>query len=388
MKLLLAHNHYQNSGGEDQVFRLEAALLRKHGHDVILFEDNNVRISSMSPIVAAINTIWSRASYDAIRRTIQSSRPDIAHFHNTFLMISPAAYYACRDEGVPVVQTLHNFRLLCPAATLYRDGMVCEECSGKFFALPGVTHACYRNSKIYTAGSASMVTAHKIMGTWKKLVNVYIALTDFARQKFVEGGLPVSRIVVKPNFVAPDPGMGNDSGGFALYVGRLSDEKGILTMLKAWKNVPFLLKIAGDGPLRDNVLNLIAGELSNRVEYLGPVSHDQVISLMKNACFLIFPSEWYEGFPMVLAEAFACGLPVISSALGGMKEIVEDKVTGMLFAYGNADDLAGKVLWAIRHPFELVQMRLNARNIYLQKYSEESAYENILEVYNHIMPQR
>jgi len=387
LQVLLVHNFYQQSGGEDMVFAAEKNLLAARGHEVIEYTDNNFRLDAMNSFSAALNTIWSDASYRSIRKIISSSRPDIVHFHNTFLMISPSAYYACREEGVPIIQTLHNYRLLCPLATFYRNSKVCEDCLGKFFALPGIYHACYRDSRLQTAGVSVMVSLHKILGTWNSLVNAYIVLTDFSRQKFIQGGLPASKIIVKPNFIAPDPGFGNASGGFALFVGRLSTEKGILTMLKAWKilspHIP--LKIIGDGPLRSEVLQFIEDNSLKSVEYLGAVHHDQVLSLMKDANFLVFPSECYEGFPLVIAEAFACGLPIISSALGGMLEIIQDKITGMFFAHGDANDLVEKVVWAIDHPSEISQMRLNARKIYVEKYSEEIAYKNILRVYETVL---
>jgi len=383
IRVLLVHNYYQNSGGEDIVFAAEKKLLAEHGHEVVEYTDDNSRLNTMNQFSAAANMIWSRSSYRSVKKIIQTRRPALVHFHNTFLMISPSAYYACREAGVPVTQTLHNYRLLCPAATFYRASTVCEKCLGSFFAWNGVRYACYRDSKFQTAGLAAMLSFHKILGTWKNLASVYIALTDFSRKKFIEGGLPASKIAVKPNFVAPDPGFGAANGDYALFAGRLASEKGVLTMLEAWKALPtpIPLKIVGDGPVRDEVLKFIK-DSSLRAEYLGATSHDQVIALMKDARFLIFPSEWYEGFPLVIAEAFACGLPIVSSQIGGMAEIIEDKITGVFFKSGSAEDLAEKILWVVNHPVETTQMRLNARKTYLEKYSEEAAYKNILRVYN------
>jgi glycosyltransferase involved in cell wall biosynthesis len=384
----MVHNYYRQAGGEDVAFAAEKDLLRLHGHEVIEYTDTNMRLDSMGRFGSAMNMIWSGTSYRSIRKTIESARPDIAHFHNTFMMISPSAYYACHDEGVPVVQTLHNFRLLCPAAVFYRDGKVCEECMGSFFTLSGVTHACYHRSRMQTVGVSAMLAAHKIIGTWEKQIDFYVALTEFSRQKFIEGGLPASKIVVKPNFVTPvSDKIGKSGGGFALFVGRLSGEKGVLTMLNAWKILPspVPLKIIGNGPLQPQVLKFIEENPLAGAEYLGIVNRNQVASLMQEARFLVFPSEWYEGFPMVIAESFACGLPVVSSGLGSMMEIVQDQVTGVFFSGGNANDLAEKVDWLWNHPQQSEDMGRAARLKYEQKFTPGRNYQLLLGIYQRAM---
>jgi glycosyltransferase involved in cell wall biosynthesis len=382
-KILEIHNYYQQSGGEDVVFAAEKKLLESRGHEVFSYIDKNTRIKTQNRISAATNTIWSGTSYRRIRKMIQISRPDIAHIHNTFLAISPAAYYACRDEGVPVIQTLHNFRLLCPAATFFRDGHVCVECLGAPLAWPSVVHGCYHSSRLQSATVAAMLAAHSAIGTWNNLVDVYLALTEFMRQKMIEGGLPASRIVVKPNFVS-DPGAGDGKGGFGLFVGRLAPEKGIETLLAAGGNMPIKIKIAGGGPLVDTVRKF-AAEHPSTVEYLGELDHENVIGLMQSAAFLVFPSLWFEGFPMVIAEAFACGLPVIASNLGAMTELIADQETGFLFTPGRHEDLSAKVHWAIDNPAKLSQIRMQARREYENKYSEQAGYTNLINVYNGVM---
>jgi glycosyltransferase involved in cell wall biosynthesis len=386
MKILLTHNRYQQPGGEDAVFEAEAALLERMGHEVIPFVEDNARLNGMNPLKAARNAIWSREAQGRLRRLIRETRPEVAHFHNTFLMISPAAYYACKEEGVPIVQTLHNFRLLCTAATFFRDGRICEDCLGKAVTWPGVIHACWQGSRAGTAVVATMLTFHRFLKTWREKVDVYIALTEFARQKFVEGGLPAEKIVVKPNFVAPDPSMGSHDGGYALFVGRLSQEKGIMTLLRAWqmlKDIP--LKIVGDGPLRDKIQEFIKQEGLINVEFLGRKTRNEVFQLMQKAQVLVFPSECYEGFPMTVAEAFACGLPVIASRLGAIAEIVEDGRTGLLFRPGDPEDLAAKVEWAWTHPGELEKMGQEARREYERKYTAERNYEMLREIYKQAM---
>ena len=247
----MLHNHYQQPGGEDQVFEVEGALLEAHGHRVLRYTQHNDSVADMTRAELAKATVWNTVAYRELRTLIREEQPQVAHFHNTFPLISPAAYHAARAERVPVVQTLHNYRLICPSALFFREGRVCEDCSGKAVPWPGVAHACYRGSRSSSAAVAAMLTAHRVLGTWSRAVDAYIGLTEFARQRFVRGGLPAEKIVVKPNFVHPDPGAGGGDGEYVLFVGRLSEEKGVDTLLKAWKRprVRVPLKIVGDGPL-------------------------------------------------------------------------------------------------------------------------------------------
>ena len=273
-------------------------------------------------------------------RLVRVKEPDVVHFHNTFPLISPAAYYAVQREGVPVVQTLHNFRLLCPGATLFRDGAVCEECIEQRSFRPAMAHKCYRGSRPATATVAAMLTVHQVVRTWQRKVDLYIAVSEFARRKFVAGGVPASRIVVKPNFVWPDPGVGAGSGGYALFVGRLSAEKGISVLAEAWRELGEIpLVVAGDGPLAGT-------EWPEGVSWVGRQTREKVLELMRDARVLIVPSECYENGPLTVLEAFACGLPVIASDLGSMAEAVDHERTGWLFQPGDAADLARKVRWA------------------------------------------
>jgi glycosyltransferase involved in cell wall biosynthesis len=388
MRILLIHNHYRQPGGEDTVFEAEKALLERHGHEVVTFVEDNARLEGGNPLKVAVNATWSREAQRNIRKLIEQTRPDVVHFHNTFLRISPAAYYVVKDLGLPVVQTLHNYRLICPGALLMRDGKVCEDCLRKIVPWPGVVHGCWRNSRSGTTVVAAMLTFHNILKTWENQVDVYIALTEFARKKFVQGGLPEEKIVVKPNFVHPDPGDGEHKGNFALFVGRLSAEKGIRTMLSAWrllKSVP--LKIVGDGPLMSEVKAQIERERL-AIEVLGRRPREEAFSLMRQASFLVFPSEWYEGFPMTIAEAFACGLAVLASRLGAMAELVEDGRTGLLFEPGNPEELAARVAWAWTHPEEMRRMGNAARQEFEEKYTAEKNYQMLMQIYERARAQR
>jgi glycosyltransferase involved in cell wall biosynthesis len=390
VKVLLTHNAYQQRGGEDRVVEAEARLLQEHGHTVVRYGRHNDELRGRGPLAtlsAGIETIWASGSLREMKSLISREEPDVVHFHNTFPLISPAVYYACAEAGVPVVQTLHNYRLLCPAALFLRDGKVCEECLGWNVALPGMLHRCYRGSRIATAAVTAMLAVHRAMGTWREKVAVYIALTEFARRKFIAGGLPAERIVVKPNFVASDPGPRQGPGQYALYVGRLSEEKGLRVLMRAWGRLsePIPLRIAGDGPLVDEIADEIRGKEQQRVELLGRLPQAEITRLMHGARFLVLPSVCYENFPLTVAEAFACGLPVIASRLGAMAEIIEDGATGLHFVPGDAQDLAAKVEWAWSHPEELGELGGAARIEYQSKYTWTRNYERTMNIYARAM---
>lgn len=384
MRILSVHNRYQIRGGEDESREAEERLLRAKGHSVEVYEENNDRIATLNAVQMALRTVWSMEAYKTVKNRLREQSHDIVHIQNFFPLISPSAHYAAKAEGVPVVQTLRNYRLLCPNALFFRDGHVCEDCLGKPVPLPGVLHACYRESRPASGTVATMLTAHRIMRTWTQMVDVYIALTEFARQKFIQGGFPAEKIVVKPNFVYPDPGIGKGRGGYALFVGRLSVEKGLDTLLAAWEQlggkVP--LKIVGDGPLSSRVVET-ASRLSY-VEWLGRKSVQEVYALMGEAMFLIFPSEWYETFGRVAVEAFAKGTPAIAANIGAIAEVIEHGRTGLHFRPGDPADLAAKVEWALVHPQELAQMRQEARSEFQAKYTAEENYRRLMEIYSSV----
>lgn len=233
MRILAIHNYYQIRGGEDECYEIETELLREHGHHVSVYAEKNEQVSVLNKFNLAARTIWSCKALREVGQQLKLQNYDVVHVHNFFPLISPSVYYAASAEGVPVVQTLHNYRLLCPNALFFRKGQICEDCLGKVVPYPGVLNGCYRGNKPLSAGVATMLTTHQIMQTWKEKVDAYIALTEFARKKFIEGGLPAERIFVKPNFVYPDPCVGEGNGGYALFVGRLSVEKGLDTLLAA-----------------------------------------------------------------------------------------------------------------------------------------------------------
>ncbi len=385
MKVLLVHNHYQQPGGEDTVFAREAALLREHGHTVLTYTRSNAEVRDFSPVAKAslpLRMIWARDAVRDLRALIAAEKPDVAHFHNTHFMISPAAYTACHEAGVPVVQSLYNPRLLCPAATFTRHGNACQDCLGKTPPWPGIVHACYRDSRLQTAAVAAMLTIHRWRKTWTLRVDCYIASTEFYRQKFIAGGLPAHKLVVKPHFVAPDPlPREHEPGDYALYVGRLEPVKGVRVLLAAWEQAGAIpLKIRGEGPLEGEVTARAAA--LGTVEVVGRLSSEALMQLVKGARFLVWPSlGYYETFGLVAVEAFACGVPVIASRAGVMAEIVTDGATGLHFTAGDPADLAAKVRWAWDHPAEMAAMGRAARREYEQKYTAERNYAQLLHIY-------
>jgi len=348
-------------------------LLESRGHAVKRYEDHNSRIGS--GLATAVNSIWNHASYRRLRTLAEAWRPNVAHFYNTFPLISPSAYYAARNQGAAIVHELGNYRLLCPGSLLMRDGVVCEECIERRSFAPALKHACYRNSRMATASVAGILGVHRMLGTWQEAVDAYIAPSEFARRKFVEGGLPTERIFVKPPMLLPDPGIGSGEGGYFLYTGRLALEKGIHTLAKAWADLSNLqLHIAGDGPLA-------AIPWPEGVTLHGHQCRDELYALLKNAQALIVPSLSYEIGPLTLLEAFACGTPVIASNLGSMAERVRHGYNGLLFRPGDAEDLARQVRWVFDHPEELRAMRANARREFEEKYTVERNYNLLMAIY-------
>ena len=385
MRILRVHNRYQERGGEDVSFEAEVDLLSSHGEEVqtlvVSNEEIPARQSPVGSLELAVSTVWSRKHRRRVAETVSEMQADVVHVDNFFPLISPGAYSAARDAGAAVVQTLHNYRLVCPNALFYRDGRPCEDCLGKTPPLPGVIHACYRDSRAQTAVVAAMLTTHRLRRTWQHDVDRYIVMTQFARQKFIDGGLPADKLTVKPNFIDSNPSAPVGDGRYVLFVGRLSPEKGIATLLRCWDRNGSLppLRIAGDGPVREEVDRAAASNVL--ITALGRLSRDAVLREMSGARALVFPSEWYEGLPLTIVEVFACGVPVIASRLGAMAEIIDDGRTGLLFEPGNAEDLMAKVSWAWAHPAEMRRMGENARQEYEHTYTPERNYQMLMDIY-------
>ena len=385
MKVLVAHNYYQQSGGEDATCEQECKLLERKGHQVVFYRRSNQEIEGLTGwrrVRLSADTVWNKGSRQEFLRLLKGERPDIVHVHNTFVVMSPSIFSACEEAGVPVVQTVQNYRLFCAAATFFRDGKICEECMHHGL-WRGVQHACYHRSRSATAVVALLIAVNRRRGTWPGKVGRIIAVTQFSRRKMVEAGLPEKQVVVKPNFVYPDPGEGRKSRDYALFVGRLAPEKRVSTLLAAWSRLrqPVPLLVVGGGPEREALEEQARRYHLANVQFLGQLPRAKTIETIQAARFLVFPSEWYEGFPVTICEAFACGTPVICSRLGAMEEVVDHGRTGFHFVPGHSEELAERAAWAWEHPTDMRIMGQEARREFEAKYTAESNYPILMEIY-------
>lgn len=380
--MLQVHTRYRLAGGEDRVVEAERALLTSAGIQVdqVLFDNADLEESRSiaGDVRLAAAAVWSKPAVRAVRRAVEKHHPDVVHVHNTFVAASPAVLFAADQPRLAVVQTLHNYRLVCPAATAFRDGHPCIDCVGRPVPWPGVVHACVRDSHAQSAAAAATLTIHRALGTQRRHVDAYVVLTEFQRALLTRGGLPRRRMYLVPNFVETDPGLRLSTRSGLVYVGRLSEEKGTIPLLAAASMVPGAVRIAGTGPLLDAVQP--AADRSE-VSYLGSVTHADVLDQLRSSVAMLQPSVCFEGFPVAVAEAYATGTPVIASRIGSLGEIVEDGVTGLLAGPGDVADLANRMRWALDHPNEMRLMGDVARQRYEQRFSGPVHLEALLQVY-------
>lgn len=378
----VVHARYRQPGGEDRAVASHVTLLKQHGHRVMVHLGSNHDFASVGALAQATGTVWNDRARRELAAHFARERPMVAHVHNTFPSLSPAVYRAARDAGIPIVQTLHNYRLVCPNSLLFRDGARCTECLTRSVKWPAVRHACYRDSHAASAVTAAMLAVHAAAGTWRTGVDAYIALTNAARDRFIAGGLPAERIEVQPGFLAVDPGAGAHDGGYALYVGRLSTEKGVATLLSAWRAAYHhgrRLLIAGSGPLETRLDRTAPG-----VEFIGQCSNDRVLALMRDATMLVFPSECDEGFPVTLLEAFATALPIIAGDHGAMAELITHDRTGRHFVAGNVTSLADAMAWAFENPGPRASLGNAAREMFTRTYAADHAYGRLNALYERL----
>jgi len=386
MRILIAHNRYQQHGGEDNVVVAECKLLLAHGHEVTRFDVDNDHIQGrVSQIATAAGSVYSLSAKRRVREAIDAAKPDIVHVHNFFPTLSPSIFYACADAGVPVVHTLHNYRIVCCAPYLFREGHLCEECIEERSPLPGILHGCYRSSHIGSAVAGLGMAFHHEIGTWSTKVAAFIALNEFAASKIGDYRVPREKIIVKPNF-SVDLGLGKGDGGYALFVGRLSPEKGIQTILDADAAGSLTMDVVllGDGPMREQVAQAQARP-GSRLISKGFIQHDQIIEYMRRASVLIMPSIWYESGPLVVIEALSLGLPVIAAALGNVAQVISTTTAGLLYEPGNSAGLAAALAQFASNPEEIIEMRRRARLAYESTHTPQKNYERLIEIYEGVL---
>jgi glycosyltransferase involved in cell wall biosynthesis len=386
LKILVVHNRYQSTApsGEDAVVEQELQLLLASGHEVTVYERSNDELSDSSSLLrAGVQTVWSRRTYRELQQLIARERPAVAHFHNSWYVVSPSAYLACRDAGIPVVQTLHNYRLFCLNGLLLREGRVCEDCVGH---LPwrGVVRGCYR-TRAHSLPVAAAQIVHRLGPL--RWVDAFIALSAFSRDRLIASGLPPDRIWVKPNFFAGRPGTSSADAGYGMYLGRLTAEKGLDTLLEAVrrsKDIPF--RIVGDGSLRASLERRCRDLGLAHVVFMGALPREECLRVLANAAFLVVPSLCYENFPMALVEAYALGKPVVASRLGALAELVEDGVTGLLFSPGNADELEARLRTLADAPLLRQALGATARLRCAEHFGPQRNLELLEAIYRAVRP--
>lgn len=380
MRILAVHSYYQWPGGEDLSYEAECQLLERRGHEVIRFTLSNQVINAMPTVDKAARMLWNRDVLRELRNIIRDRQPEVMHCTNLFPLMSPSCYWAAARERVPIVQALRNYRLLCPAVTLFRDGQICQDCLGHRFPWPAIRHHCYRESHLASASVATISFLSQAVGSADR-VHLYYTPSHFARERFLDGGLDPQRVFVKPNFLEPDPGPGDGRHGGAIFVGRLSPEKGIDSLLEAWRHIlgPIPLRIVGDGPLAPRVI--AAAATDSRIHWLGYQPNREALDLIGRAGCLVMPSVWYETFGRVMLEAFARRTPVVVSDLGAMAEIVEHERTGLRYPPGNAVALANTVQTVLADRVLAGRLADRAREVYLRSFTGDANYVLLMDLY-------
>lgn len=386
MNILMVHNRYRFRGGEDVSTEAETAMLRDHGHSVVPYirDNRDIELDTLGPGrgVEAVRlggtTVWSQSAYREVKELLHRQSFDVMHVQNTFPQISPSILYAARKAGVAVVQSLRNYRLTCANGTLYRDGEVCDLCVGRKVGMPAIKYKCYRDDTVATGAVVALQSIHRLARSYRRSVSVYIALTDFSAGQHVEGGIPRDRIVIKPNFLATDPGPGSPDRAGYLYVGRLSAEKGVDTMIKAWESISAPLTIVGDGPMVDWVEEMAAR--NPQITYRGPLPHAEALEALGSVRAAIVPSQWYEPFGRGVIEAYARATPVIAAGIGGLPELVDDGRTGFLFEAGSPADLV-RAVEKVEGMAGRPAMAAAARAEYETKYTARANYPQLLAAY-------
>ena len=385
MKILQVHNFYQTPGGEDSVVRAEKELLESKGHSIIPYYRHNDEIKNYDfteKIKFFRDTVYSKGAFSRLGELADKEKPDVAHIHNVFPLISPSAYYTLRSRKIPIVQTVHNYRFLCPNGFFYTKGAICRRCA-RGNTLHCLFNRCYKDSFLLSGLYAMVFLVHRRRNSFLKNVDIFIVLNNFTMELLVGNGFPPDRIKVVGNFLPVDNTTScYEKEDYAVFMGRLSSEKGIMTLLEAFlKTGPIKLKIAGTGILEKRIREYIKEKGMEQVEMMGFVSGNEKRELLRKAKASIIPSEWYENFPMSAVESLSVGTPVIASRIGGLSELIEDGLNGLLFNPGDSDELAEKIKHVFVDRDKSIAMGAYAYKRAKELYSPEIHYNKLMETY-------
>ena len=398
MRVLLVHNFYgsENPSGENVAFVAEREMLERHGIEVVLFERRSDTIRSRGAaglIVGGLSTPYNFQAASSVRELARKVKPDVVHVHNTFPLISPSIFWSVRDLPCAVVLTLHNYRLFCAAGMPMRDRQVCTQCLDKRSVLPALRYGCYRGSRLATIPLAASIALHRQLGTWDKYVDRFIALTEYQRALMVHAGLAAELVSVKPQFYPGSPKVTqwDQREDTVVFVGRLSAEKGVRDLVAAWKilgpDAP-RLDIIGDGPERKFLEDQITGDGLDRVRLLGQLSFEEAQGRIGRSRMMVVPSTWFEGFPMVIREAFAFGVPVAASRLGSLAELVNEGSNGYLFEANNPGQIAAIVRAGWSDQQSLERLAEGARRSFIDSYTEDANIIALKAIYAEARAQR
>ena len=378
-RILLVHNFYQIGGGEHTVYENERRLLIEHGHHLITYTRDNSELnhSIVKKILLPITVVFSIKTYNEVKKIIKKEHIDIVHCHNTFPLISPAVYYAAWKCKVPVIQTVHNFRFICPNGVFFRDNHTCEDCLIHGLG-QSIKNSCYRNSKLQTIVLVNMLKIHRWLGTYKRLN--YIFLTDFNRSKFTNLlGDHLRDQFTKPNFEFIDlPEADEERDGSFVYIGRLDKNKGIDFLVDNW-TIDRELYVFGNGALEDYVTDKC--KENKHIHLMGFRPQTEVWRYLKRATALIFSTDLYEGFPMSLIESFALGTPVLCTDIGNGADIVKKESAGTVYIRRNKESFF-EALGRIENNFQ--EYSINAKNAYYNHYIPEVNYKQLMSIYGAI----
>jgi glycosyltransferase involved in cell wall biosynthesis len=388
MKILLVHGRYRSvaPSGENHVVDQEAAALSAAGHRVELFERHSDEISDWSLARKAAlpaRSLWNGEARRALAQVLETSRPDVVHVHNTFPLLSPSVLHACRDAGVPVVATLHNYKLLCASGDFFRDGRPCHDCADGHVA-SALHRGCYRGSRVATVPVVAGMALHR--SSWRELVSAFVFISQSQRDLMRDLRLPEDRVFVKHNFVPQVASSHAAREHLAVYLGRLDAAKGVPFLMRAWDvfrarhpESGLRLAVAGGGPLERDVRSWAARHSS--VDVLGLLPQDEAGRLVRRGLVAVVPSQWEETFGLVAVEAMAAGVAPVAPARGSFPELVTDGVDGALFEAGDAGALAEVLHDADEHPERYVALGSRGRTTYEERFGTGANVAQLLDIY-------